>query len=716
MFNKYICVKQHDYKDCGVACLATVCAHYGLKIPIATIREMADTDLTGTTVYGIVKAANKLKLKARAVKVDDYNDIFDEFTKPAIAHVVTNNNTMHYVVIHKVDKDKIIVADPAEGIVTYNTEEFWEIWTGIIIILEPSSYFDVGDKTKGIYRKFFKAITNQKKMFISIVIASILTTILGMGGGFYFKILMDDVLPLNSKKSIGVLAVTMIGLGIFKVLMEFSRNILTMHMSNNIDVSILMGYYKHVINLPMNFFRRRQVGELTSRFADAINIREALSTASLTILIDTGMAIGGAVLLFSQNSLLFKLSFIPLIIYVFFIFVFKKPLEDGNKSFMENNSEFSSYLIESFQGVETIKTFNMENRTIREAESKFFKYINSLFKYNYAINIQSALKTSVQTIFSISVVWVGATLLISGQISIGVLLSFNILLMYFIGPIERLINLQPTIQSAVVAANRLGEILEIDLEKSADEEKKISLKDLKGDIDFKNVGFRYGSKSKVLSSLNLSIKSGEKIALVGASGSGKTTIARLLMSFYNVEEGEILIDNNNIMDLNKEYLRENIGYLSQDSFFFSGTIKDNLLFACPNASSEEIIEACYKANIDKVIDELPLRYETHLEENASNLSAGQRQRLAIARVLLRKPKILIMDEATSNLDSITEKDIGKTIEECTKNATTILIAHRLSTITNCDRIYVLEKGQVVESGTHTELINEKGEYYKLWNK
>lgn len=393
----------------------------------------------------------------------------------------------------------------------------------------------------------------------------------------------------------------------------------------------------------------------------------------------------------------------------------KKPLEKVNRNAMEDNAKLTSYLVESIEGEETVKAFNGERKVNLETEKKFIKLIKSIFKHGYVNNLQNSLKNSVKNIFSIAILCIGGYYVLSNQITVGTLISFNALLTYFIEPIERIINLQPQLQSAIVAADRLGEILDLEVEKSVDEDKKISPSSLLSTIELKNIDFRYGTRQLVLNNINMKIKPGEKIALVGESGSGKTTIAKLLMNFYDVEKGEITICDCNIKDINKEILRDKISYISQDSFFFSGTIKENLQFANPHASYEDIIEACKQAQIHDYINSLPTRYETFLEEKGSNLSGGQKQRLAIARAIIKKPEILIMDEATSNLDSITECAIQKTIESCTNNVTTIMIAHRLSTIKQCNTIYVMNKGSIIEKGSHKELIDKRGYYYKLWS-
>lgn len=716
LFKKYICIKQHDIKDCGAACLATISKQYGLKIPISKIREVAGTDMQGTSAYGVIKAAEALGFSAKGVKAAKTEDIFSEYPRPAIAHVIVDGSLPHYVVIHKVTDEEIIIADPAKGIVKMKPEEFFKMWTGVLILMIPAPSFEKGDETKGLFKRFWGLIKVQKNLLVNIFIASILVTLLGIIGSFYFKFLLDDILPNSLDNSLLVISLAMIGLAVFKIITEFFRTLLLIHLSQNIDIPLLLGYYNHVINLPMNFFGTRKVGEIVSRFNDASKIRDAISSATLTLMIDSIMAIVGGAILYKQNPTMFFICFIPIVLYISLVLIFKKPLEDVNRATMEDNAKLTSYLVESLKGIETVKAFNGEDKVNLETEKRFIKLIKSVFKYGYVNNLQGNVKSTIKGVFGIVILWVGAYLVIKGDITIGALISFNALLAYFIEPIERMINLQPTLQSAMVAADRLGEILDLESEKAKNEDKKINPTTLKGEIEIKNVDFRYGTRQLVLKDINMLIRPGEKIALVGESGSGKTTISKLLMNFYTPEKGEIILNTYNIKDINREALRDRISYISQEAFFFSGTIKENLQFANAEASYEEIIEVCKYAQIHDFINSLPTRYETMLEEDGSNLSGGQRQRLAIARALLRKPEILIMDEATSNLDSITEKAIEHTIEECTKDMTTIIIAHRLSTIMRCDTIYVMDKGEIVEYGSHDDLIKLKGYYYNLWSK
>jgi ATP-binding cassette subfamily B protein len=314
----------------------------------------------------------------------------------------------------------------------------------------------------------------------------------------------------------------------------------------------------------------------------------------------------------------------------------------------------------------------------------------------------------------IIILWIGASQVLKGNLTMGQLITFNALLVYFLDPIKNLINLQSSLQTAVVAADRLGEILDLEIEQSEDEDKKMRPASLRGDIEIRDLHFRYGTRQLVLKGISLAIKEGEKIAFVGESGSGKTSLIKLLMNFYPYEKGDILINGNNIKDIQLESLRHRIAYIPQDTFFFSGTIRENLCLGLEDeVDLEDISEACKISRAHDFINVQPLRYQTMLEENGSNLSGGQRQRLAIARAILKKPDILIMDEATSNLDSTTEKAVSETINNF-QGITTIIIAHRLSTIMRCDRIFVMEKGQIIEVGTHDELISRGGKYYDLW--
>lgn len=713
-FQKYTCVKQHDEKDCGAACLATIAKHYGLALSVSKIREMAGTDLQGTSAYGVIQAAEKLGFTAKGVK-GDAEAFFSEFPLPAIAHVVVNGNFLHYVVIHAIDKEKVIVADPAKGLVTYTPEEFFKEWTGVLILMTPVSTFEKGDQTKGLFQRFFYLIKPQKKLLVHIFFASILYTLLGVLGAFYFKVLMDDIVPYGLIGTLHIVSIGIICLGIFKIILSVFRSYMLAHLSIRIDIPLILGYYDHVLRLPMNFFGTRKTGEILSRFSDAGNIREAISGVTLTVMIDTLMAVVGGILLYISNPTLFAIALAMVVLYGITVILFNKPYRTLNQKLMEQGAQLNSYLYESVNGIDTLKAFRAEQEASDKTEKLYVKQTKEglkLMKLNF---MRSSLTGTIGLVGGTLILWVGAYKVIKGELTLGQLMVFNSLLAYFVEPVSNLINLQPTMQTAIVAADRLGEILDLELEQTEIEGKKMKPLDLKGDIRIENLEFRYGTRALTLKDINLHIKKGERVAFVGESGSGKTTLARLMLQYYQLEKGDIYVSDNNIKDVQMATLRDKIAYVHQETFLFSGSIIENMTLGNADLTMDEVVEACKLAKAHEFISEMPLRYESRLEENGSNLSGGQRQRLAIARALLKSPDILIMDEATSNLDTVTERALQSTIETIGREMTVILIAHRLSTIKNCDRIFVFEKGEIIEFGTHEELLKNNGRYFQMWD-
>ncbi len=711
---KYYCVKQHDITDCGAACLATVCKQYGLTTSISKIRQIAGTDKAGTNAYGMIRAAENLGFTAKGVK-GNRDAFFSDFPLPVIAHVVVDNKLLHYVVIHKITKKEVIIADPAKGIVKISPDEFFSLWTGVFILLVPNTEFKKGKDTKNLYERFFVLLKPQRKLLMDIFIASISITVLGIMGAFYFQLIIDDILPSGIIKTLNVLSIGIILLKFFSVLISVLRAQLLVYLSQKLDISLLLGYYEHVLKLPMNFFGSRKTGEIISRFQDASTIRVAISNATLTMMIDTMLMFAGGIILFFKSSILFFLACIIVVLYMILVFAFNSLYKKANQKQMESNSQLTSFLVESINGIQTIKAFNGEKNVQTETEFRFIKLLRNTFSLSVVGNVQDGLKMMVEAIGGVIIVWVGALSVLNGTMTVGGLISFNALLVYFLDPIKNIINLQPVIQTAIVASDRLGEILDLEIEDKKFGKGKVIPVSLKGDIVVNNISFRYGTRRMILEDFSMTIKRGEKIAIVGESGAGKSTLAKLLLNFYECESGSITIADIAIPDIDLFTLRDKIAYIPQETFLFSGTILENLTFGIDNPDMDEVIRASKQARIHDFVNDLPLRYDSSLDENGSNLSGGQRQRLAIARALLKNPDILILDEATSNLDAVTESAIQETLDYYEQDMTTIVIAHRLSTIKKCDRIYVMDKGKIVECGTHQQLMEMKnGRYRSLY--
>lgn len=322
---RYYCIKQHDMTDCGAACLATISKQYGFKTPITKIREVAGTDRQGTNAYGVIKAATELGFSAKGVK-GNQEAFFSDFPLPAIAHVVVDDSLLHYIVIHKITKKQVIVADPGKGLVKYTPEEFFKIWTGVLILLTPNEKFKKGNETKGLFERFLHLLVPQKNLMIQVFLASLIYTIFGILGAFYMKFLLDDILPYGLMKTLHILSIGIIGLYIFQMILSGFRTHLLIYLSQKLDIVLLLGYYEHVLKLPLSFFGTRKVGEIISRFQDAGHVRDAISGAALTIMIDTLMVIVGGVILYMQNSMLFGAALAIILIYGVIVFAFNKAL------------------------------------------------------------------------------------------------------------------------------------------------------------------------------------------------------------------------------------------------------------------------------------------------------------------------------------------------------------------------------------------------------
>lgn len=512
------------------------------------------------------------------------------------------------------------------------------------------------------------------------------------------------------KSTLGIISLGLVITYILQQLMAFSQSYLLTVLSQRLTIDVILSYIRHIFTLPMSFFATRRTGEIISRFTDANSIIDALASTILSLFLDVSIVfIVGSVLVL-QNIQLFLLTLVALPIYTVIIFAFLKPFEKMNHDVMQSNAMVSSAIIEDINGIETIKSLTSEELRYQKIDSEFVDYLDKSFKLSKYENVQTSLKHGAQLILNVAILWFGAILVMDNKISIGQLITYNTLLSYFTNPIENIINLQTKLQSAKVANKRLNEVY---LVASEFEGTTSMTSNLSGDITFHDVSYRYGFGSYTLSDLNLTIKQGEKVSLVGISGSGKTTLAKMIVNFYEPNQGNIRLGNMDLKMIDKKQLRQYINYLPQQSYIFSGSILDNLtLGASPDITQEDIIMACQIAEIRADIEAMPLGYQTELSDGAG-LSGGQKQRLALARALLTQAPILILDEATSGLDVLTEKKVINNLMQLT-DKTIIFVAHRLSIAKQVDRVLVLDKGKLIEEGSHQELINKQGFYYHLF--
>lgn len=712
MRSKKYLVKQYDATDCAAACLASICLYYKKEITITKLRDILGTDIKGTTLKGLDDGAKKLGFDTRAIRVD--RDAFvSKYTLPAIAHLITKEGLSHFVVIHKIRKDKVTIIDPAKGIRKENVDEFFKYFDGVLLLLIPSQEFSVGkDKKESILSKFIKILLPQKALFIYSIIASVILTVLGIASSFFNKILMDEILPYSLKNQLLIFTIGFMVVGLVQILISAIRQHMLLYLSQKINISLLLGYFKHVYKLPMKFFASRKVGDILTRFRDASTIQNILTSVTLSLIIDVILAIVSAIILYIMNSTLFIVVVILTIISAALIYIFKRPYKTINLQQMEAEASLNSHIIESLKGIETIKVNAAEEKNLSKLEEEYVKNLRIAFKEGVLSNVQGSISSVISNIGNLVLMYIGASMVIDNKITLGSLMAFTSLTGYFMGPIGRIISLQLSIQEASISLKRISEIYEVDREQT--DETKVKINKIDGDVELKNITFRYGSRVPVLKNVSIKIPKGKKIALVGESGSGKTTISKLLLKYYIPEEGKINISGYDSEELDIYSLRRNIAYVPQSIELYSGTIKENVTLGVENYTYEEIKDACEAAGCNSFIEKLPGKYDTFLEEAGGGLSGGEKQRLALARAFIKKTNFLILDEATSNLDFISEAKVYNTLFVENRNMTMLIIAHRLSTIRNCDLIYVLDKGEVVEEGTHEELLNKKGYYYKLY--
>lgn len=709
--NKVAKIKQRDVTDCGAACLASICNYFDLKLSVAHLRFLTNTDQRGTTVLGIVEAANKLGFIAKGVKGTP--ESLQSIPTPAIAHLKKENHSLHYIVISKVKSTCIEVMDPADGdIHIIRIEDFLRDWTNILVLLYPSETFEVSNQITPFSVRIWEIIKSVKKLLGYSVLASLLYTLTGLSISYYLKVLIDNVIPSNNwhvhfENTVGILLLLTIALAI-----AFTKGKMTIRINESIDTELLLGYCKHILGLPQTFFDRMKTGEVLSRVTEAIKIRAYITDILINIII-TALVVSFT--LFLMLTYYWKLGVAMLLIipaYGGIFYVVNRQNKKFEKELIENTASFESFLIESVDKMQAIRISNAQFLFQSKLDQKFTSLTRSIKNSSLNQLLSNISTESIARYFTLFILWFGTTLILEGEITTGELLSFYVVVGFFTGPASSLVAFNRLFQNAKIASDRLFEIMDLPVQ---EEVNSTSITPIPFEnINLLQISFRYGSRSLVFNNLNLVLQKGQITAITGASGSGKSTLASLLTKIYPLNAGKILFGTREISDLNAFELREQVALIPQRPDLFSGPLLENITMAVqPDPDRlERVFDTLKLHEFMKSLPDGPL---TYVGEHGTQLSGGQIQLVALARAVYKDPSVYILDEPTAAMDAALE---AKTLQLLTtlraQGKTIILITHRLSTLTIADRIAVLRDGAVAEEGTYEQLLERKGEFYRMW--
>jgi subfamily B ATP-binding cassette protein HlyB/CyaB len=695
--------------DSGLVCLVAVARVLGVVAEEEAIRRECGLDAMPMDTKDLIHAAKFLKLKTKKI-MPSFNKM-EEQPIPAIALMQDGS----YVVLGQCKDGKIVVFNAIAGqSQVVDLADFIKLWSGqIIAIRKPLTVQEL--KRRFNIDWFTPVLVMYKKLFAETLAAAFFLQLFGLITPLFTQVIIDKVLPYNGTSTLDVLAVALLFAGIIQMVLGILRTYVLTHTTNKVDVILGARLFRHIAALPLRYFELRRVGDTLMRISALNTIREFMTGTALTALMDTFFSVVFIAVMFYYSPFLTGIALVAipflLIQNIIGIPIYQKRLE----AVWAAGAESNAFLIETVTGIHTIKSLAVEPQFNHRWEQLLARYVKTTFdSATFGIVVGNS-GSLLQRIVGLAVLWFGGGLVIEGQMTIGQLIAFQMLAGQAGEPLYRLVGMWQQFQQATLSAERLGDIIRNPPEKAMSAGKQEGLKSLKGNIVFQDVTFRYLSDAPpVLKQINLPIQAGSKVGIVGRSGSGKSTLTKLVQRLYLPESGRVLIDGVDVNEIDPSWLRRQIGVVLQENFLFNGSVRDNIATARPGASMEEVIHAAQVAGAHEFILELSEGYDTKVGERGMALSGGQRQRIAIARAILVNPRVLIFDEATSALDYQSERIIMKNMDQITTGRTTLMIAHRLSTVRRCDLIVVIDKGCIVEQGTHEQLVAANGLYYNLY--
>jgi subfamily B ATP-binding cassette protein HlyB/CyaB len=618
-----------------------------------------------------------------------------------------------YVVLAKIEAEKVLVQDPVEARpLVLSREQFESAWTGELLLFTKRAQLRLQD-LKFDFTWFIPAIVKYRKLLGEVLVASFFLQLFALLTPLFTQVVIDKVLVHKGFTTLHVLAVGMIALAIFDALLGGLRTYLLSHTTNRIDVGLGAQLFRHILALPLSYFEARRVGDTVARVREVEHIRQFLTSHSITVVLDVFFTLVFLVVMWFYSPMLTLVVMASLPCYALLSVAITPAIRARLHEKFNRGADNQAFLVEAINGIQTVKAMAVEPPLLRKWEEQLAGYVKASFRATNLITVAGQVATGVQKITTVAVLWVGAYRVIGGELSIGQLIAFTMISAQVTGPLLRLVNLWQEFQQVGISVQRLGDVLNTQPEPSYSPN-RTTLPQVAGQVSFEEVTFRYRPDGpEVLRKVSFSVPPGRVIGLVGRSGSGKSTIAKLIQRLYVPERGRILVDGVDLAQVDPAWLRRQVGVVLQENFLFNRSVRDNIALTDPGLAMDQVIQAAQLAGAHEFILELPEGYDTVVGEHGCSLSGGQRQRIAIARALVANPRILIFDEATSSLDYESEAVIQRNMAQICQGRTVFIVAHRLSTVRPAHRIYVVERGEIVEQGTHEELLRAGGFYARL---